>query len=327
MDHKIIDNVFAAWQDVVEKKKLDPVNHKELKGKHSDRDDKDVDNDGDVDSSDEYLHKRRKAISKDMKEKDNMEKCSECEGSTINHDPECSQYEKAEKNKMNKEDNDLDADNAQKALKHDCASHVTHESWGYGECIKGEHTLIESSEDEGYVTHYDIMFEHGVEFNVPVEDLNILRESSHGHMKRSKKKESKDSTETTSVKESTDETVAVLDQEIQDAYSDLQMAAVARMKQMYEKSYSDNPKIKTNKDDHDKGATPPEDVEDKESKKGEDFIDTHKKSDKEIEDMEDKSHDSVFDAARSGTKQAPTRGTEKRVGDLNPKMPKDTTKG
>jgi hypothetical protein len=33
-----------------------------LKGSHADRDDKDIDNDGDADKSDEYLHNRRKAI-------------------------------------------------------------------------------------------------------------------------------------------------------------------------------------------------------------------------------------------------------------------------
>jgi hypothetical protein len=45
-------------------KKLDPVNHKELKGKHANRKDKDIDNDGDVDGSDKYLHMRRKKVSK-----------------------------------------------------------------------------------------------------------------------------------------------------------------------------------------------------------------------------------------------------------------------
>ena len=46
---------------------LDSVDKSELKGKHADRDDKDIDNDGDVDDSDKFLHKKRKAITKKMK--------------------------------------------------------------------------------------------------------------------------------------------------------------------------------------------------------------------------------------------------------------------
>ena len=45
----------------LDEKKLDPVNDKENDKKFKDRKDKDIDNDGDVDSSDEYLHKRRAA--------------------------------------------------------------------------------------------------------------------------------------------------------------------------------------------------------------------------------------------------------------------------
>ena len=51
-------------EEELTEKKLDPVNHKELKGKHADRKDKDIDNDGDVDGSDKYLHMRRKKVSK-----------------------------------------------------------------------------------------------------------------------------------------------------------------------------------------------------------------------------------------------------------------------
>ena len=65
-------NIFNEWasrsnnaQKVEEA--MDPVDKKELKGKHKDRKDKDIDNDGDVDSSDKFLHKRRKAITKAMK--------------------------------------------------------------------------------------------------------------------------------------------------------------------------------------------------------------------------------------------------------------------
>jgi hypothetical protein len=43
---------------------LDKVQPKAVKKKFKDRKDKDIDNDGDVDDSDEYLHKRRKAVSK-----------------------------------------------------------------------------------------------------------------------------------------------------------------------------------------------------------------------------------------------------------------------
>jgi len=43
---------------------MDAVDKGELKGKHKDRKDKDINNDGKVDSTDKYLHKRRKAVSK-----------------------------------------------------------------------------------------------------------------------------------------------------------------------------------------------------------------------------------------------------------------------
>lgn len=46
---------------------LDDVQPDALKKKFKNRKDKDIDNDGDVDSSDKYLHKRRKAVSKAIK--------------------------------------------------------------------------------------------------------------------------------------------------------------------------------------------------------------------------------------------------------------------
>ena len=49
--------------------KLDPVNKDAVKKKFDDRKDKDIDNDGDVDKTDKYLHNRRKAISKNIKER------------------------------------------------------------------------------------------------------------------------------------------------------------------------------------------------------------------------------------------------------------------
>ena len=56
---------------------LDKVQPKAVKKKFDDRKDKDIDNDGDVDSSDKYLHKRRKAISKATKEEVELDEATE----------------------------------------------------------------------------------------------------------------------------------------------------------------------------------------------------------------------------------------------------------
>jgi hypothetical protein len=48
---------------------MDPVNKKELKGTHAQRKDKDINNDGKVNTTDKYLHVRRKAISKNIGKK------------------------------------------------------------------------------------------------------------------------------------------------------------------------------------------------------------------------------------------------------------------
>ena len=55
-----------------EQEKMDKINKVALGKKFKDRKDKDIDNDGDVDDSDKYLHKRRQAVSKAIK-KENYE--------------------------------------------------------------------------------------------------------------------------------------------------------------------------------------------------------------------------------------------------------------
>ena len=80
METKDLNSIGLAYLEMVEKrnieakknhaKALDKVDPEELEGDHEDRDDKDIDNDGDVDSSDEYLHKKRKAVKKAIKKDD-----------------------------------------------------------------------------------------------------------------------------------------------------------------------------------------------------------------------------------------------------------------
>ena len=55
------------------KTEMDKVNKVALGKKFKDRKDKDIDNDGDVDDSDEYLHKRRQTVSKAIKKETKKE--------------------------------------------------------------------------------------------------------------------------------------------------------------------------------------------------------------------------------------------------------------
>ncbi len=65
-----------------------------------------------------------------------------------------------------------------KKKKHGCASKVKHEEFGIGNPVKGMHDLDEN----GKVAHYDVLFDHGVEKNVPVSALEIIDEAMHEHV-------------------------------------------------------------------------------------------------------------------------------------------------
>ena len=67
-----------------------------------------------------------------------------------------------------------------KGKKHSCATHAEHAEWGEGTCISESHA---NPDENGFVSWYDVEFEHGVERRVPTEDLNILGESMHEHQK------------------------------------------------------------------------------------------------------------------------------------------------
>lgn len=77
-------------------------------------------------------------------------------------------------------------DEAGPGFMHDCAAHVVHETYGYGICLDGEHTLVENADGTHSVTHYDVFFKEGNKTvkNIPVEDLAVLTESHHGHKKK-----------------------------------------------------------------------------------------------------------------------------------------------
>ena len=59
---------------------------------------------------------------------------------------------------------------------HNCAKKVCHEEYGEGECIFGQHAV---PDENGFVSHYDVQFEHGIVENVSVEELEILISEDH----------------------------------------------------------------------------------------------------------------------------------------------------
>ena len=59
---------------------------------------------------------------------------------------------------------------------HNCAKKVCSEQWGEGETIFGQHAV---PDENGFVSHYDVQFEHGIVENVSVEDMEVLTMEGH----------------------------------------------------------------------------------------------------------------------------------------------------
>ena len=260
---------------------MDSVNPKAVKKKFKDRKDKDIDNDGDVDASDKYLHKRRKAVSKAVKKedmdkpmtsadrakamqkkadkvkKDAEAKLKKAKGLTMGEgkyakysdlllkkqrmkkmgqntmvvdkeiEAEKKKVQSAGPMKMKKEEtlkekgkglyyninkkrkegrpmrkkgekgapSEDDFKSAAKTAKeerenchskdHDCATVVEHIVWGFGKPVYESHAV---PTDDGYVSWYDVEFEHGIEKEVPTEDLKIYTTEAHEKKEKDKKK-------------------------------------------------------------------------------------------------------------------------------------------
>ena len=160
---------------------LDAVQPNAVKKKFKDRKDKDIDNDGDVDSSDEYLHKRRKAVSKAMEKEGNaftsalMAAKEKGEKKFKVGDKE---YDvQSELNKLQKESFTLDDIREMCHSKdHDCATYVDHPEFGLGKPVYESHAI---PDEDGYVEWYDVEFAHGIEEQVPTEDMQVLQTEAH----------------------------------------------------------------------------------------------------------------------------------------------------
>ena len=215
LSHKrlgISDSLLNAVNSVMEKKKLDPV------GKA----DADIDNDGDVDKSDKYLHNRRKAIKKSMKKDGDKTKVDDVdvkpklddkveESVSLDEESIVITYKDPKDGKTHKMHvfTAQDAARAEKQLrqagmqilgkamgedkadgvadqavdKHNCATHVYHEQWGEGTTIR---TMHAEPDEVGLIEWYDVMFEHGIEKGVPTAEMKVTRSESHMNHKKKK---------------------------------------------------------------------------------------------------------------------------------------------
>ena len=70
---------------------------------------------------------------------------------------------------------------------HDCAVVVEHPVWGEGKPLYESHAI---PDDNGYVAWYDVEFEHGIEREVPAEDMKIHVMEAHGKKLNASKKAS-----------------------------------------------------------------------------------------------------------------------------------------
>ena len=86
--------------------------------------------------------------------------------------------------KEEKEEKEEDCVPKSEKGEHNCAKKVCHEQFGQGTCIFGEHA---EPDRNGFVSHYDVMFEHGIERAVPTSEMEILVSESHGGHSGNKK--------------------------------------------------------------------------------------------------------------------------------------------
>ena len=96
-----------------------------------------------------------------------------------------------QKNIMTTKQKDQETDIKQgSSMLHMCAKNVMHEKYGRGECLFGMHA---EPDENGHVSHYDIMFNHGIEKDMPITECEVLYEREHGDkMHKMKKKPKKD---------------------------------------------------------------------------------------------------------------------------------------
>lgn len=334
-----LQELMSIWQqvEIQEKKKLDPVG----------QEDGDIDNDGDTDSSDEYLKNRRKKVSSSVK-------------SQKDEDCDCDATEEKEpKKKVSKKE-------GYGATKKEACGTSYSKKEGYGAKKEGKVVCPECNGKDGGCDHCEGKGYHMKEENVDeamgdakhkeavkhITDLGKKNKMSVGQQRMHidnypNKYDKKTLAHAKTINSNQNRVESLEDMVLPTART------VAKWTEFSEKYDEVNSKGKKRPQDrpigksdekppspganqpkdmggegnsefekHTYGATPPEGIMDKESPKSKQFYKDHQKSDPKWENLEDEGHDDVSKAGRGVKSQSPNRmGRDNRNGDskvINP---------
>ena len=272
---------------------IDKVDPKAAKKKFKDRKDKDIDNDGDVDDSDEYLHKRRKAIGKAMaKEEYEIYETNEYEAALeLTEDSGTKYYTVTSKRTGRKYGGIIAKDPAaavasvmkkEKGTQSKAAGGLGISRKDYS--VKATSTASQKDAEDEYTDRKG----EAPRSNYKRGELRHITNPTDADKKYSrdqvKRAAARKKAEISKIGESTDELLNMLES-----------AAKAQ---------------KAN-------ATKPEGIMDKESPKSKEFANAHNKSDKKIEDNEEDSHDKTFKAGQATKAKSGKRPQDNQAGDTN----------
>jgi len=296
MDKKVIENIWRAFQEVQEKKKLSPAQKKHM----------DKDKDGDIDASD--LAALRKEENEEVEEsscgkmrKEERVECPKCKGKGCDHCDDTGYHvkEEAPADPIKKAPaRKGDKSNAQPSeLKKEEVEQVD-------ELSKNLLTRYKKKADAQTTDHMK-KFDHGGKKPSAASTANFNKRHAGSNTADDKIKGKYAKVP------ATDANKGLKKEEVEQVEADWLADLAYKLDQLEA--------VMEKKDKHTKGATEPEGIMDKESPKSKEFADAHKKSDKEMEDKEEKGHDDVAKAGRAVKSQSPARrGDNLKGGDNKP---------
>lgn len=355
MNFEDLKKLGLAYMEVLEKKNkqedasndksddgegMDKVDPKALKKKFKDRKDKDLDNDGDEDDTDEYLHNRRKAISKNNEEDEKIT-CPKCKGEGCSHCDDKGYHTAEEAYTMHKgmKVKNVPRD-AGKVAKKDNADRraAQRKRLGLDDDVQYE-TVLHNRYERAHgkkansrevATWVFTTKEMGnVDYNNPKQVYFAKGPQKLGAAGKEAAKAlgtkyvyvMENVNESETLEEKNTEQFVWKDINMAMSYNGIKPATILRVLMTLNKLKSGKLSLRfkegkcvSEKVNQTAGATPPEEIDSKDSPNAKKFKAMHKK---EIDDTEEKGHDDASKAGRV-TKPSPKRPGDSNLGDKNP---------